>query len=68
MLQPKARQLLSVIGRNNHEEEDGCENQATLSVLRAALRLVLCRGRDGVGGEKNPSIIHTPGTPGSSPA
>lgn len=38
----KARQLLSVIGRNNQEEEDGCENWVAPSVLRAALRL--CRG------------------------
>lgn len=51
-----------MIGRNNQEEEDGCENQAALSVLRAALRLELCRGRGGVGGERNPSKIHAPHT------
>lgn len=29
-LQPKAGELLSVIGRNKQQEENGCENQVAL--------------------------------------
>lgn len=46
-----------MIGRNNQEEEDGCENWAVLSVLEAALRPGLCSGRDRVGGERRSAHV-----------
>lgn len=56
-----------MIGRNNQEEEDGCENQVALSVLRDALRPELGRGRGEAGGERNQSVTYITCTPGSNP-
>jgi hypothetical protein len=52
-LQPKARQLLSVIGRNNQEEEDGCADQDALSVLRATLKVGAGKGQRETGRERS---------------